>query len=71
MPGGEWSVLGGEGDEEIADVELLCDVSVGYHADVRVMGSHPTRVTDVCPDARGVMVSTGVRGLLTWSCCVT
>jgi hypothetical protein len=28
---------GGEDDEKIADVELLCDVSVGYHADVRVM----------------------------------
>ena len=44
MPGGEWSVLGGEDDEVIADVELLCDVSVGYHADVRVMRSLPTRV---------------------------
>jgi hypothetical protein len=36
-------------------------VSVGYHADVRVMTSHPTRGIDVCPDARGRVVSTGGR----------
>ena len=71
MLGGIWSALRGEGDDMLVEVELLGDVGVRYHADVRVIGSHPTRVVDVCPDARGVMVSTGVRGWLTWSCCVT
>ena len=37
MPGGGVVSTGREDDEKIADVELLCDVSVGYHADVRVM----------------------------------
>ncbi len=44
MLGGMWSALRGEGDDVVAEVELLCDVSVGYHADVRVMRSPPTRV---------------------------
>jgi hypothetical protein len=44
MPGGRWSELRGGDDDVVADVELLCDVSVGYHADVRVMRSPPTRV---------------------------
>ena len=61
MLGGTWSVLRGEGDDVVVEVELLGDVGVRYHADVRVIGSHPTRVVDVCPDARGRVVSTGGR----------
>ena len=44
MLGGTWSVLRGEGDDVVVEVELLGDAGVRYHADVRVMGSHPTRV---------------------------
>ena len=61
MPGGRWSALRGEGDDVVAEVELLYDVRVRCHTDVRVMGSHPARVVDVYPDARGRVVSTGGR----------
>ena len=45
MPGGR-SEQWGEDDDVVADVKLLCDVSVEYHADVRVVGSPPTRVVE-------------------------
>ena len=39
----------------VADVKLLCDVSVDYHADVRVVRSPPTRVVG----GRGGVVRNG------------
>jgi hypothetical protein len=41
---GAWSALRAEGDDVVVEVELLGDVGVRYHADVRLMGSHPIRV---------------------------